>query len=92
MSIAKSILIFEVKVFEQEQDLDELAKKIFDLPIDGLQWRTEYKKIPTAFQMHKLQIGCTIEDAKVHVDDIFDKILEWDDEVQSCDIFAFQKV
>jgi len=90
--VAKSIVIFEVKVYEQEQDLDELARRIFALEIDGLQWRTEYKKVPIAFGMNKLQIGCTIEDAKVPTDDIFDRIQEWEDEVQSCDIVSFQKV
>jgi len=90
--VARSIVIFEVKVFEQEQDLDELAKRIFQLEIDGLQWRTEYKKVPIAFGMNKLQVGCTIEDAKVPTDDIFDRIQEWEDEVQSCDIVSFQKV
>ena len=90
--IAKSIIIFDVKVYEQEQDLDELAKRIFTIEIDGLTWRTEYKKLPIAFGMMKLQIGCTVEDAKVSTDDIFEKILAWEDEVQSCDIESFQKV
>jgi len=90
--VARSIVIFEVKVFEEEQDLDVLAKKIFTLEIDGLVWRTEYKKVPIAFGMNKLQIGCTIEDEKVPTDDIFDRIQEWEDEVQSCDIVSFQKV
>lgn len=90
--VARSIVIFEVKVYEQEQDLDELAKRIFALEIDGLVWRTEYKKVPIAFGMNKLQVGCTIEDAKVPTDDIFDRIQEWEDEVQSCDIVSFQKV
>jgi len=90
--VARSIVIFDVKVYEQEQDLDELAKRIFALEIEGLQWRTAYKKVPIAFGMQKLQLGCTIEDAKVATDDIFDKILAWEDEVQSVDIESFQKV
>jgi elongation factor 1-beta len=90
--VARSIVIFDVKVFEQEQDLDALAKKILELEMDGLQWRTEYKKIPVAFGMYKLQMGCTIEDDKVLTDDIFDKITAWEDEVQSVDIASFQKV
>jgi len=55
-------------------------------------WRTEYKLVDIAFGMKKLQLGCTVEDDKVLTDDIFDKILEWEDEVQSCDIVSFQKV
>jgi elongation factor 1-beta len=90
--IARSIVIFDVKVFEQEQDLDALAKKIIEIQMEGLQWRTEYKKVPVAYGMYKLQIGCTVEDDKVLTDDIFEKILCWEDEVQSCDIVSFQKV
>ena len=90
--IAKSIVIFDVKVFEQEQDLDELAKRILGIEIEGLMWRTEYKLVEIAFGMKKIQMGCTIEDDKVSTDDLFDKILAWEDEVQSVDIVSFQKV
>jgi elongation factor 1-beta len=90
--IAKSIVVFDVKVFEQEQDLDALANKIFEMNIDGLVWNKDYKKVPVAFGMNKLQIGCVIEDDKVATDDIFDKILAWEDEIQSCDIETFQKL
>lgn len=37
-AIAKSILVFDVKVYEMEQDLEELAKRIYELEIDGLVW------------------------------------------------------
>jgi len=91
--IARSIVIFNVKVFEVEQDLDALAKKIMEnITMDGLQWRTEYKKVPVAFGMNMLQMGCTIEDDKVSTDDLFEKIQAWEDEVQSVDIESFQKV
>jgi translation elongation factor EF-1beta len=91
--IAKSIVLFDVKIIEEEQDLDALAKKILDtIKMDGLHWKTEYKKVPVAYNIKKLQMGCTIEDDKVLTDDIFDKILEWEDEVQSVDVVSFQKV
>lgn len=69
--IAKSIVIFEVKVYDMETNLDELAKKILKLEIDGLTWNNEPKKLPVAFGMYKLQMGCVIEDDKVLTDDIF---------------------
>ena len=90
--VAKSIVVFDVKVFEPEQDLDALAKKIFELELDGLVWNKNYKKIPVAYGINKLQIECVIEDDKVDTDDIFDKILAWEDEVQNCDIEVFQKL
>ena len=60
--------------------------------MDGLTWRSEYKQVEIAYGMKKLQMGCTVEDDKVLTDDIFDKITEWEDEVQSVDVVSFQKV
>jgi len=60
--------------------------------MDGLFWKTEYKKEPIAFGVFKLLIGVTVEDAKVSVDDLQEKIEAFEDEVQSVDIAAFNKV
>ena len=60
--------------------------------MEGLQWKLEYKKVPVAYNIKKLQMGATIEDDKVLTDDIFDQILAWEDEVQSVDVVQFQKV
>lgn len=90
--VAKSVVIFDVKIYEEDQDLDALAKKILAIEMDGLLWKTEYKKVPVAYNIKKLQIGCTVEDDKVLLDDLFDKIQVWEDEVQSIDIVTFQKV
>ena len=68
--IAKSILVWEVKPYSAETDLDALAKKIISHEIDGLVWKTEYKKEPVAFGVFKLNIGAVIEDAKVSSDDV----------------------
>ena len=74
---AKSIVVFDVKVYEQEEDLEKLFKKIREIELDGLVWNEELKIMPVAFGMNKLQVGCVIEDAKVSVDDIFEKLEEW---------------
>lgn len=60
--------------------------------MDGLVWKTEYKKEPIAYGVHKLVVGCVIEDAKVSVDDIQEKIEGFDEEVQSVDIAVFNKI
>ena len=91
-TVAKSIVIFDVKVYEQEQDLNELAKRILNIVMDGLVWRPKYDIIDVAYGMNKLQMGCVIEDDKVLTDDLFEKILVWEDEVQSVDISSFQKL
>merc|ERR1712222_145806 len=84
--IAKSIVILEVKPWGPEVDLDKLGAKIIkDVKMDGLEWKTEFKKEPVAYGVFKILIGCTIVDDKVSTDDLADKICEFEDEVQSVD-------
>merc|ERR1712166_1566422 len=44
--IAKSILVWDVKPFGSETYLSVLAKKILEIKMDGLSWKTEWKKEP----------------------------------------------
>ena len=91
--IAKSIVIFDVKIYDAEvTNLDELAQRILALQIEGLIWNNQPKKLDVAFGIQKLQIGCVIEDDKVLTDDIFDKITAWEDDVQSVDMVSMQKL
>jgi elongation factor 1-beta len=90
--IAKSLIILDVKVWEPDQDLDSLAQKICQLQKDGLFWKTEYKLADVAFGVKKIVIGCVVEDEKVSIDDVIDEIQSWEDEVQSVDIVAFNKI
>ena len=90
--IAKSIVIFEVKPWGEDTDLDELAKMVLATEMDGLVWKTEYKKAPIAYGVFKLVIGCVIEDAKVSTDDLQEKIEAFEEHVQSVDIASFNKL
>ena len=60
--------------------------------MDGLFWKTEWKKEPVAYGIFKIQIGATVEDDKVSTDLVQEKIEEFEDEVQSVDIVAFNKL
>lgn len=91
-AVAKSIVVFDVKVYEQDQDLKALGEKILAIEMEGLLWRKEFTLVPIAYGMNKLQMGCIVEDEKVMTDDLFDKIQAWEDEVQSVDIVSFQKL
>ena len=87
------MLLFEVKPWGTEVDLDQLAKKIFaEVVIDGLVWKTEYKREPVAFGVFKLIVGCVIEDEKVDLDDIMEAIEGFEDYVQSVENSSFTKV
>lgn len=68
--VAKSLIVWEVKPWEAETNLDELAKLILAINMDGLEWKTEYKKEPIAYGVYKLVIGAVVEDLKVSTDDI----------------------
>jgi len=66
--VAKSIIVWEVKPWGEETDLDLLAAEILKINMDGLSWKTEYKKEPIAYGVYKLIIGAVVEDAKVSTD------------------------
>ena len=85
--------MIEVKPCDDETDLDALASRILAVEIDGLVWKTEYKKEPIAYGIFKLIIGFVIEDEKVSVDNtIIPMLEEWEDQVQSVDILSFNKL
>lgn len=91
--IAMSLVMLEVKPLDSDTVLDDLAKKCFsDIKMDGLFWKTEFKKEPVAFGIFKLIIGFSCEDEKVSVDDIVEKIEAFEDLVQSVEIMAFNKI
>ena len=79
--IAKSLIIWEVKPWGEETDLEVLAQKILGIEMDGLFWKTEWKKEPVAYGIFKIQIGATVEDDKVSTDFVQEKIEEFEDEV-----------
>jgi len=89
--LAKSIVVFDVKVYEQETDLQQLFEKIRTIVVDGLVWNTEPKFVEIAYGMKKLQVGCVVEDAKVSLEDLYEQIEGWE-EVQSTDTVSFQKL
>ena len=91
--IAKSVIVWDVKPWGPEVDLDELGAKIIkEIKMDGLMWKTEYKKEPVAFGVYKIVIGATVEDEKVSTDDIQEQIEAFEDHVQSVDIVSFNKL
>jgi len=90
--IAQSLVLFEVKPLDDTTDIDQMAKDILAIKMDGLYWKTEYKKEPVAFGIFKLIIGVTVEDEKVSVDGLQEKIEALEDKVQSVEILAFNKI
>ena len=93
VEVQKSLVLIDVKVYDPEQDYDALAEKILkNVKRDGLVWKTEYKLAEVAFGVKKIVMGMVVEDEKVSVDDIIDELCSWEDEIQSVDIVAFNKL
>lgn len=90
----RSTIVFDVKVWEADQDLDALAAKIkSEVVMEGLTWAPAVSKVPLAFGIFKLQVMCTVFDDLVPTTEmITDPIEAMENDVQSVDIFAFNKV
>ena len=91
---ARTMFVLEVKPFEPDLDLQELALNIKKLEHKGIQnWGAEHKLEPVAFGIKKLVISVVVYDELISVDDIIDLINEkYEDDVQSIDIQAMSKV
>ncbi|XP_018020135.1 elongation factor 1-delta isoform X2 [Hyalella azteca] len=89
--IAKSSVLLDCKPWDDETDLKVMEEHIRRIEMDGLVWGAA-KQVPLAFGIHKLSILCTVEDEKVSIDDLSEKIQELEDYVQSVDVAAFNKI
>jgi translation elongation factor EF-1beta len=89
--IAKSNVILDVKPWDDETDMAELEKAVRSIQMDGLLWGTS-KLVPLAYGIKKLQIATVVEDDKVSIDELVEKMQEFEDYVQSVDIAAFNKI
>ena len=52
--IAKSLIVWDVKPWGEETDLEALANKILAIQMEGLQWKTQWKKEPVAYGVFKI--------------------------------------
>lgn len=71
--------------------MKEMEKLVRSIEMDGLLWGAS-KLVPVGYGINKLQIMCVIEDDKVSVDLLTEKIQDNEDYVQSVDIAAFNKI
>jgi len=89
--IAKSMIILDVKPWDDETDVKEMEKSVRSIEMDGLLWGTS-KFVEIAYGIKKLQITCVVEDDKVSVDTLEEAITAFEELVQSIDIVAFNKI
>ncbi|CAF0789706.1 unnamed protein product [Didymodactylos carnosus] len=89
--IAKSTIVLDVKPWEDTTDLVEMERLVRSITLDGLVWGAS-RLVPLAFTIKKLQINCVVEDDKVGTDILEERIMEFEEYVQSVDVAAFQKI
>jgi len=89
--IAKSNVILDVKPWDDETDMKELEAAVRSIQMDGLLWGSS-KLMPVGYGINKLQITTVVEDDKVSVEELTEKIESFEDFVQSVDIAAFNKI
>lgn len=89
--IAKSNVILDIKPWDDETDMKLMELEVRKITMDGLLLGAS-KLVPLAYGIHKLQMSCVIEDDKVSVDELQEKIEQIEDYVQSVDIAAFNKI
>jgi len=89
--IAKSTVIFDVKPFGSDTDLAKMEANVRGIEMTGLRWAGS-ELVEIAYGVKKLRIISVIVDDEVSVDDLTDKIQAFEEEVQSVDIYAFNKV
>ncbi|QRV99871.1 elongation factor 1-beta [Ceratobasidium sp. AG-Ba] len=90
-TIAKSVVTLEVKPWDDETDMAELEKSVRSIEQEGLVWGSS-KLVAIGFGIKKLQITLVIEDELVSLDELQEKIQEFEDYVQSTDVAAMQKL
>ncbi|KAJ2786181.1 Translation elongation factor 1 beta [Coemansia javaensis] len=89
---AKSQFVMDIKVWDAETDLDELAQMVLAIEMDGLVWNKNIQKLPVAYGVNKLRIACVIEDDKIMTDELAEKIEAFEDYVQSVDTESLTKI
>merc|ERR1712083_787778 len=89
--IAKTSVLLDVKPWDDETDHDQMLASVKSIEMDGLLWGA-HKLIPIGYGIKKLQVMCAVEDEKVSVEELTEKIEEFEDFVQSCDVNAMNKI
>merc|ERR1711862_1059454 len=71
----RSSVVLGVKPEDSDTDMKALEEAVRGLTFDGLEWKAAETK-PIAFGLQLLRISCVIEDDKVSMDDVQEKIDE----------------
>jgi translation elongation factor EF-1beta len=86
---SQSVVTLEVKPWDDETDMKKLEESVRSVEQEGLVWGAS-KLVAVGYGVSKLQITLVIEDDLVSLDELQEKIQEFEDYVQSTDVAAMQ--
>jgi len=89
--IAKTSVLLDIKPWDDETNMDDMLKAVKSLEQEGLVWGAS-KLVPVGYGINKLQIMCVVEDEKVSIEELSEKIEAFGDFVQSVDVAAMNKI
>merc|ERR1712203_270257 len=89
--IAKTSVLFDVKPWDDETDMGAMKEACKGIEMEGLVWGAT-KLVPVGYGIQKLQIMCTVEDEKVSIEELGEKMEAFEDFVQSVDVAAMNKI
>jgi len=89
--IAKTSVLLDVKPWDDETSHSDMLSSVKSIEMDGLTWGAS-KLVPIGYGIQKLQIMCTVVDDKVSIEELTEKIEEFEDYVQSCDVNCMNKI
>merc|ERR1712105_15743 len=75
--IAKTSVLFDVKPWDDETDMDAMLKEVKTIEMEGLVWGAS-KLVPVGYGINKLQVMCVVEDEKVSIDELSEKICDFE--------------
>merc|ERR1712051_735755 len=76
--IAKTSVLLDCKPWDDETDMDVMLKEIKKIEMDGLVWGAN-KLVPVGYGISKLQVMIVVEDLKVSIEELQEKICEIED-------------
>ena len=89
--VEKSLMVINVKPYDEETDLKALFKKIQETEVKGCKWSETCNILPLAYGISYIQLSCVIEDDVCCEDDVIEAITQFEDEVQSTEVASFNK-
>merc|ERR1712008_493633 len=89
--IAKTSVLLDCKPWDDETDMDAMLKEIKKIEMDGLLWGAS-KLVPVGYGISKTEVMIVVEDLKVSIEELQEKICEIEDYVQSCDVNCMNKI